>query len=310
MSKKDIVDEIHKAARRNFPRRKTIIKGLDDLWQADLMDFQKYSNYNKGYKYILVVIDALSKYVWVKPVKSKDKNCVTKSMHDILSCSSRKPNNLQTDHGKEFYNNLFQKLLRNYDINHYSTHSVKKASIVERVIRTIKSHLYKLFSLNGSYRWLGPNLNSIVEKYNNTSHRITKHKPIEVNKANQIVVRSNILHTQRPAANRKPKFLVNDSVRVSKFKGDFYKGYTPNWSTEIFNVVKVNNTNPPTYILEDKHKQLILGSFYESEMQRTKFPDIYLIEKVIKRKGTKLFVKWLGLSNEENSWVDKKSLLS
>lgn len=309
MSKKNIVDEIHKAARRNFPRRCTITKGIDDLWQADLMDFQKYSNFNKGYKYVLVVIDTLSKYVWTNPIKSKDKNCVTKAMSDILCCSSRKPNNLQTDLGKEFYNNFFYNLCKKFDINHYSTHSVKKASIVERVIRTIKYHLYKLFSLNGRYQWVGPNLNSVVEQYNNTTHRTTKYKPIDVNKLNQMVVLSNILQARCQNVYRKPKFHVGDSVRISKFKGDFYKGYTPNWSTEIFVIVKVNDTNPPTYQIEDKHKQTILGSFYEYELQRTKFPDLYLIEKVIKRKGNKLFVKWLGLSERENSWVDKSALL-
>lgn len=309
MSKKDIVNELHKAARRNFPRRCTIIKGIDDLWQADLMDFQKYSHFNKGFKYILIVIDTLSKYVWVNPLKSKEKQCVTHALQKILTNSLRIPKYLQTDQGKEFYNDTFKKLLVKYNIVHYSTYSVKKASIVERVIRTLKQNLYKLFSLHGHYQWLGQNLDSVVKNYNNTTHRITKFKPIEVNKENQMVVKSNIIKTQKPKIVRKPKFQLGDHVRISKYKGDFYKGYTPNWSTEIFDIVKVNNTHPPTYHLEDKHKQRILGSFYEYELQRTNFPDLYLIEKVLKRKGRKLFVKWLGLSDEENSWVDKNALV-
>lgn len=309
MSKRDVVNELHKAARRNFPRRCTIIKGLDDLWQADLIDFQKYSKCNKGYKYVLIVIDSLSKYVWVNPLKSKEKSCVANAMQEILANSLRNPKHLQTDLGKEFYNNTFEKLMKKYNINHYSTFSVKKASIVERVIRTLKSNLYKLFSINGKYEWLGQNLNSLVENYNNTIHRITKFKPSDVNKANQMIIKSNIIKSRRHLLDLKPKFQVGDYVRISKFKGDFYKGYTPNWSTEIFIIVKVNPTNPPTYQLEDKHKQKILGSFYEYEIQRTKFPDLYLIEKVIKRKGNKLFVKWLGLSDKNNSWVNKNSVV-
>lgn len=309
MSKQDIVNEIHKAARRNFYRRSTVIKEIDDLWQADLMDLQKYSKFNKGYKYILVVIDALSKYVWTIPLKLKAKNCVTIAMQNILSKSGRKPKNLQTDLGTEFYNDNFKQLVKKYKINHYSTYSIKKASIVERVIRTIKSRLYKLFSLHGQYQWFGINLDSVVQHYNNTIHRITKFKPRDVNKFNEVLVRSNIIRMQKQKLSPRFKFNVGDHVRISKYKGEFYKGYTPNWSTEIFRVVKVNQTNPETYQIEDKHKQIILGSFYGYELQKTKFPDIYLIEKVLKRKGNKLFVKWLGLNNEENSWIDKTELV-
>lgn len=310
MSKRDIVEEIHRAARRNFPRRCTIIKGVDDSWQADLMDFQKYSQFNKGYKYVLVVIDTLSKYVWTNPLKSKDKINVTNAMENILLNSSRKPKNLQTDLGKEFYNENFKELMKKYDINHYSTYSVKKAAIVERVIRTLKGHLYKLFSLCGQYQWINKNLKNVVQSYNNTVHRITKFKPIDVDKRNQTTVKYNIIKSQNNNITKKNKYRVGDHVRISKYKGEFYKGYTPNWSTEIFNVVKVNHTNPVTYHLEDKHKQIILGSFYGYELQRTQFPDIYLIEKVLKKKGNKLFVKWLGLSDGENSWVDRKLLMT
>lgn len=310
MSKQDVVNELHKAARRNFSRRSTILKGIDDLWQADLIDLQKYSQYNKGYKYVLVVIDAFSKYVWTKPLKSKIKNSVTNAMQSIITSSSRHPKNLQTDLGTEFYNDVFKQLMRKYKINHYSTYSVKKASIVERVIRTLKSHLYKLFSLIGQYHWLGKNLDSVVDYYNNdTVHRITKFKPIDVSKLNEDLVRSNIIKTQKQKTNQRSNFRIGDYVRISKYKGEFYKGYTPNWSTEIFRITKVNDTNPKTYQIEDRHNHIILGSFYGYELQRTEFPDIYLIEKVIKRKGNKLFVKWLGLGNEENSWVDKSELV-
>ncbi|CAK1584449.1 unnamed protein product [Parnassius mnemosyne] len=114
MSKQDIVNELHKAARRNFSRQHTIIKGIDDLWQADLIDFQKYSAFNKGYKYVLVVIDALSKYVWVRLLKTKHKHCVINAMQSLLSESRRKPKNLQTDLGTEFYNDSFKYLMKNY----------------------------------------------------------------------------------------------------------------------------------------------------------------------------------------------------
>lgn len=102
---------------------------------------------------------------------------------------------------------------------------------------------------------------------------------------------------------------VGDFVRISKYKGCFEKGFTPNWSTEIFKIYKVQDTNPTTYLLEDARSRPILGAFYKEEIQKTNHPDIYLVEKVLKRKRNKVYVKWLGLPASENSWIDKTNKL-
>src|SRR5215472_15856948 len=107
--KRVVVEELHKPVRHRFPRRRVVIKGLDDLWQADLVEMIPYSRENKGFKYILMVIDAFSKYLWAKPLKSKTGEEVTRAMKEILK--ERRPSNLQTDHGKEFYNSQFQSLM-------------------------------------------------------------------------------------------------------------------------------------------------------------------------------------------------------
>lgn len=154
-------------ARRNFPRRRVIIKGFDGLWQGDLMEFLPYSCDNNGYKYVLILIYCFSKYGWSHPLKNKGAEEVREAMSNILQ-EGRSPKNLQTDAGKEFYNEKFKKLMRTYEINHFSTYSTKKASIVERVIRTIKNMLYKTFSLRGSYKWIDI-LSEITTKYNNNT---------------------------------------------------------------------------------------------------------------------------------------------
>lgn len=311
MTKQQIVNEIHKQARRNFLRRPVILKGIDDLWQADLIDMQNLRKYNKGFNYILVVIDCFSKYAWTVPIKSKNKICVTNAFESILYSSHRKPVNLQTDLGTEFYNNTFKILMKTNNINHYSTFSTKKASIVERLIKTIKNKLYKCFSLNGSYHWLGL-LEVVLKTYNNTKHRTIKYKPINVDKSNEYLIKENIKKTYKyisAKSERTPKFKVGDYVRISKYKQHFEKGYTPNWSTELFTIKNIKNTVPVTYHLEDQRKHTILGTFYEHELQKTSYPDVYLIEKVLKKKGNKLFVKWLGLSNDENSWIEKTAIL-
>ncbi|XP_065371819.1 uncharacterized protein LOC135963769 [Calliphora vicina] len=108
----------------------------------------------------------------------------------------------------------------------------------------------------------------------------------------------------------KPSHLrVGDHVRISKYKNIFEKGYTPNWTTEIFTIRSIQNTNPPTYILEDYEGNPIKGGFYKEEILRTSYPNSYLIEKVLKTKANKVYVKWLGFSNQHNSWINKNDLL-
>ena len=90
---------------------------------------------------------------------------------------------------------------------------------------------------------------------------------------------------------------------MSKVKQVFEKGYTPNWSTEIFTVSKVVKTNPVTYHLKDYQDKPITGGFYEEELSKTKYPHIYLVEKVLKRRGKQAYVKWLGFDKSHNSWI-------
>jgi len=102
------------------------------------------------------------------------------------------------------------------------------------------------------------------------------------------------------------KFKVGDSVRVSKYKTIFEKGYTPNWTTEVFTIVKMQRTNPVTYLLEDYRGKSVAGAFYEHELHRATHPDVYLMKKVLRRKGDKMYVNWLGC---DNSWIHKNNHL-
>lgn len=308
MSKVQLVNELHTQPRRNFKRRTVIVKGLFDLWQADLVEMQPYASDNKGFRYLLTVIDAFSKYAWAIPVKNKSGNEVAKAMESIfVKRSSSPPANLQTDLGTEFYNIHFQKLMKKYNINHYSTYTTLKASIVERFNRTLKTWMWKLFSLNGNYKWIDV-LQDLIDKYNNTVHRTIKMKPVDVNKTNEKKLLSSVYRKIKTFP--LPKFKVGDKVRISKYKHLFEKGYTPNYTTEIFEIEKVKITDPVTYILKDYQGQTIRGSFYEQELLKVRNPDMYLIQKILRRKGNKLFVKWLGFSNKHNSWIDKSDVSS
>ena len=126
-------------------------------------------------------------------------------------------------------------------------------------------------------------LDDIVNKYNNTVHRTIKMKPIDV--TNDSYVEYN-----EDSNKKNPKFKVGDHVRISKYKNIFAKGYTPNWSEEVFIINTIENTVPSTYVISDLNGEVITGSFYEKELQKTNQKK-FRIEKVIKRKGDKLHVK-------------------
>lgn len=306
--KEDVVAELHKPARKNFTRRRVIIKGLHDLFQADLVEMIPYAKANKGFRYILVVINAFSKYVWAYPVKRKTGQAVADAMKKVLSSTKTSPKNLQTDMGKEFYNKEFQNLMKKFGINHYSSYSNLKSSIVERCNRTLKNMMWKQFSLQGTYKWLDL-LPQIVKKYNSTKHSTIGMKPEDVNTKNSDQILKTVYNHIKTVDPKKPKFFVGDHVRVSKHRAAFAKGYTPNWSNEIFKIAKVRLTNPTSYILKDTGHQEIKGAFYELELQKTKHPDTYLVEKVIRKKGNQLLVKWLGFDKTHNSWISKNDIV-
>lgn len=302
-----IVEELHKTSRKNFTRRRTIIKGYQDLWQIDLAEMQQFADENAGNRYILVCINCYSKYLYVRPIKNKTGAEVARAMKSIIDEAAYTPVNIQSDHGTEFYNKNFRALMKKYNINHYSTYSTMKAAIVERAIRTIKNNLYKQFSARGSNKWLHL-LPAITKTYNNTKHRTIGMKPNNVKKNTVLEVYNHI-----KVMPKKYKFRLGDIVRISKYKTIFDKGYTPSWSTEQFKIVKVNITNPPTYLLESVDGQPIKGCFYEAELQKTRIPGVYLVEKVLRerKKDNKkqLYVKWLGFPNQFNSWIDKSDIV-
>lgn len=303
--KQTVVEELHKSARRNYPRRKFDIRCLDETWQADLVEMQPYSRENKGFRYLLTVIDIFSKYAWAVPVKTKTGEDIAAAMKYVFT-QGRKPKNLHTDQGKEFYNKNFQNLVKKYNIHHYSTYSNLKASICERFNRTLKNKMWKQFSLQGNYKWLQI-LPGLIEDYNNTVHRTIGIKPKDVTIQNSAEV--SIKFVRIANANRiKPRLKVGDKVRVSRIKQLFEKGYIPNWSTEIFTVSRVAATDPVTYHLIDYQNNPISGGFYEQELSKVKYPDIYLVEKVLRRRGNQVYVKWLGFDDSHNSWINTNDL--
>ena len=250
---------------------------------------------------LLCFIDIFSKYTWVISLKDKNGISIVKAFQIILKQSnSRKPNKIWVDKGSEFYNASFKKWLRDNDIVMYSTHNKGKSVVAERFIRTLKSKIYKYMTLISKNVYINK-LDDIVNEYNNTYHTTIKMKPIDV-KDNAYI------NTDKEINYKDPKFKVGDRVRISKYKNIFAKGYMPNWSEEVFVIKKIKNTVPRTYVINDLNGEEIIGTFYEKELKKINQEE-FRIEKLIKRKGNKIYVKWKGYNNSLNSWIDKASLV-
>ena len=261
---------------------------------------QLLSRYNKGIRFLLCVIDNFSKYTWVVPLKDKKGISIAKAFQIILKQSNRKPNKIWVDKGSEFYNDSFKKWLQGNNIVMYSTYNEGKSVVGERFIRTLKSKIYKYMTSISKNVYIDK-LDDIVNEYNNAYHTTIKMKPTDVKD-------NTYINTDKEINNKDPKFKVGDRVRISKYKNIFAKGYTPNWSEEVFVIEKVKNTVPWTYVIKDLNEENIIGTFYEKELQNTNQEE-FRIEKVIKGKGDKMYVKWKGYDNSFNSWIDKKDLI-
>ena len=255
-----------------------------------------------------MVIDVFSKYGWITTLKDKKGESITNAFKTIFK-EGRKPQYLWVDKGKEFYNKHLKDLLEKHKIHMYSTENEEKSSVVERWNRTIKNKMWKQFTVQGNTQYLDI-LPKILKQYNNTRHSSIKMTPTEASKKkNQGIVYFNLYGNLEPLS-AKPKFKIGDMVRISRFKRYLFdKGYTPNWTEEVFTIDKIQYTNPITYKLKDLRGEDIQGSFYEPELLKAK-QEVFRIDKVIRRdyKKKQALVKWKGYDDNFNSWIHIKDL--
>ena len=239
-----LADERHKPVIKKVNERKVYSQFKDNIWGVDLADMQSLSRKNKGIKYLLCAIDLYSKYAFVIPLKDKKGISIVNGFNKVIKQSNRRnPNKIWADQGSEFYN-AFKKWLSDNDIIMYSTYNEGKSVVAERFIRTLKNKLYKHMTATGKNVYYDV-LNDIVNEYNNTKHNTIKMKRKDVGNNNNKRVYIDE-HNEKDS-----RFKVGDRVSISKLKNIFAKGYTPNWSREIFIVDKINDTVPYTYNLKD-----------------------------------------------------------
>ena len=253
MTQKNIkifIDEIYsKPPKKNYATNKTNVYHIDDIWSLDILDLKDYGpENNKGYRYVLVVIDNFSKFGWTIPLKNKNALTIKDSFENILTNSKRKPNLIETDRGKEFYNNIFQEFLNKNNIKLYSRNSSYGAVFAERFNRTIRDLLKKIVFEHGDAKWIDI-LPTITEQYNNRIHTSTKLSPKDASlKKNEGFVYKNLLDKRKKV---KPKFQINDLVRTADLKRTFSKGDTTNWSYKLYKITEIINDTLPSYKIDN-----------------------------------------------------------
>ena len=306
---------LHKPARKRFPRNRYTVFKPNELWQADLNDMRGLSAHNDGVNYLLTVIDVFSKQLFVKPLKQKTGAEVSRALQQIFNEEAKSaPRCLQTDKGTEFTGATVKKLFKDHNVRYVTTQNPDvKASVVERVNRTLKTRMWRYLTHKNTLRYIDV-LSKLVSSYNRTPHRSLGNgfSPADVvNSKKKATVFKVWRHMYKGGVKRtKPKYKAGDTVRIAKEKGVFSKGYETNWSKEVFVVDQEYGTFPlPLYLLRDLNDKPLVGRFYEYELQRVTLPPdrLYQIEKIVDTKGRgrnkKHLVKWVGYSDDFNSWI-------
>ena len=236
---------------------------------------------------------------WVVPLKDKKGTSIVNVFQKIIS-ERRKPNKTWIDQGSEFYNNSFKDFLKINNIEMYSTCNERKSVVAETFIGTLKNKIFKHMTVISKNVYFDV-LDDVANKYNNTVHRTIKMKHIDVTS-------DSYFECNEDSNKKGPKFKVGNHVRISKYRNIFAKRYAPNWSKEVFVVSKIKNTFPWAYVVSDLNGEEITGSSHEKELQKTS-QEKFRIEKVPKRNGEKLYVRWKGYDNSFNSRVNEKDLV-
>ena len=267
MTQKNIkifINEISsKPPKRNYITNKTNVYHIDDVWSLDILDLKDYGpKNNRGYRYVLVIIDNFSKFGWTVPLKNKNAQTIKDSFENNLINSKRKPNLIESDRGKDFYNNIFQDFLnKNYIKLYSSRNSSFGAVFAERFNRTIRDLLKKVVFEKGDANWIDV-LPTITKQYNNRVHSSTKLTPIQASlKKNEGFVYRNLLDKRKKI---QPKFQINNFLRVARLKKTFLKGDTNNWSYKLYKITETFNDTIPSYRIDNVKER-----YYESLLKKT-----------------------------------------
>ena len=314
---------------RKISRKSRIpIQHVGEQWDSDLMDMQSNAKDNQGMRFILVVIDIFSRFLWTRPLKSKMAKDIIAAFKSIFE-DTESPQRIRTDGGSEYTNHNVRGFFKVKGVDHYVTQSEHKAYFAERVIKTLRSLMSRYMIQKNTKQWVDV-LPKLTTNYNTSLHSSIKMSPIQVTADNEdqvwanqtllpllekkpIAMKKESEDEKKPKTKRNPPFKVKvgDHVRISYKKRAFERVFDSKFSGEVFVVVKrYRRQGRPIYQLEDLQGENLKGAFNNNEIQKIKVKSNpkYTIEKILKRKtvrGQKMvFVKWLYYPKKFNSWIE------
>ena len=321
---------------KTYRKSMVIVRAPGILLSSDLADFSNLKDHNNGFRYLIVFIDCYSRRLWAFPIKDKRGETVSKVLDDYLLHHHYNFSSLWVDRGKEYHNSHVEKICKKHDINMYSVMNYRvKASFSERVIRTIKSKLYRLFTHFNSYNYID-HLDSVVMAYNESRHvgllgltpnqvdNITDRDTLD-NLTKKMIKQKfgnyGAIKRRRHQLDLSLKDIlpVNTYVRLLAINADhvFNKSYVPLFTEEVFAIESINlKENPITYRLRDLNREIIEGRVYRNELKVAAKPTLFDIEKIIQKKYCRktkkklVLVKFIGYPDSFNLWLDAKDLVN
>ena len=289
---------------------------------SDLIDMQAYSEYNDGVRFLLVVIDIFTRQLWVRALKTKQGTETRDGLASIFDeMKPIYPLTMQVDYGKEYRNRHVTNLLRDLGIKLIDPYSENKAVFAERVNYTLQQIIYKYMTEKATRRYIDV-LPKLVETYNKRPHNAfyNNFSPSEAELHDNLSQVKQLVRKKKEKVilkgrKMKPKFKLNDIVRLRLKKKAFERGYGQKFSDDYFKVIGVYHDLPVImYEVKSMDTKLPLKrKFYAQQMQLVK-GDVYRIEKVLKtrkRRGVEeSLVKWENFSDKHNKWIPSSSIIN
>jgi hypothetical protein len=287
------------------------MSSLDEQWDADVMDRQKLSRQNSGYRYLAIFIYIFSRYIWVVPLKKKKGPDMLRAINFVFK-KGRKPLYLRTDQGTEYTGKHVQHYLKQNNVHHFVALNPLHANYAEGVIRTLKGKIYRFFTANQTQRYID-HLDDIVESYLNTVHRSIDMKPIDITEKNSQEIYEKLYLPQQIALENKAvkyAFEIGDRVHMAMDRSVFHKAYKETYFQEIFEISGCTPTHPPRYKLIDLLKKHVLGTFYEQQLTKVPYDytsDMQRIKKVVRYQngdsGKEALIRWEGYAPQYDTWL-------
>lgn len=306
---------LHKQPKKPKPRNPTFAYNKRYQFQIDLIEIGQLAAANDNYRYLLTVIDIFTRYAFVRPLRNKTAPIFLESFKSIIDEAEQFPRKILADRGSEIKNKLFQNYCKQNNVHLLHSDNFIHAPFVERFNRTLKNLMYKYMTQNDTDRFIDV-LQLLVKTYNSREHRMIGMSPMEAeDEKSAYLIRKKQEKSYAKKPRRKPVFKKGDTVRVSKLKGQFDRGFDQQFLEEIYKIKHVFDRLPiPTYQLETlEGDEVVEGNFYGSELTPAKEPKVFKIEKILKRKKDKktqknvLLVKWTGYKNP--SWVAEENVI-